>query len=105
MLSSDFHCNENYGFWVVPVHPGLVTSDYGVHEVVVTVCGVQHFLGVRVRPGTHFPNNENPTRALNTTSLKCCLLSIDAIERREKNSRMRMEVQGRIWQLRLIEIH
>ena len=27
-----------------------VTSDYGVHEVGVTVCGVQHVLGVRVRP-------------------------------------------------------
>ena len=30
---------------------GLVTSDYGVHEVGVTVCGVQNVLGVRVRPG------------------------------------------------------
>ena len=29
----------------------------------------------------HFPYNENPTRALNTTSLKCCLLSTDAIDR------------------------
>ena len=36
-------------FRVVPVHPGHVTSDYGVHEVGVTVCGVQHVLGVRVR--------------------------------------------------------
>ena len=33
MLSSDFHCKENSGLRVVPVHPGLVTSDYGVHEV------------------------------------------------------------------------
>ena len=32
----------------------------------------------------HFPHNENPTRALNTTSLKCCLPSTDAIDRREK---------------------
>ena len=42
---------ERFGFRVVPIHPGLVTSDYGVHEVGVTVCGVQHVLGVRVRPG------------------------------------------------------
>ena len=27
----------------------------------------------------HFPCNEKPTRALNTTSLKCCLPSTDAI--------------------------
>ena len=32
----------------------------------------------------HFPYNENPRRALNTTSLKCCLLSIGDIDRREK---------------------
>ena len=43
---------ERFGFRVVAVHPGLVTSDYDVHEVGVTVCGVQHVLGVRVRPET-----------------------------------------------------
>ena len=32
----------------------------------------------------HFAYNENPTRTLNTTSLKCCLPSTDAIDRREK---------------------
>ena len=32
----------------------------------------------------HFPNNANPTRALNTTSLKYCLPWTDAIGRREK---------------------
>jgi hypothetical protein len=45
VLSSDFHCKENDGtidFRVVPVHPRLVTNDYGVHEVGVTVCGVEH---------------------------------------------------------------
>ena len=42
-------------------------------------------LGVRVRPGTrNFPYNENPTRALNSTSLKYCLPSTDAIDMREK---------------------
>ena len=32
----------------------------------------------------HFPYNENPTRALNTTSLKCGLPAINAIDRRKK---------------------
>ena len=77
-----------FDFRVVPVHPGIDTSDYGVHEVGVTVCGVRHVLGVRVRPGNQivrkFLYNENPTRALNTTSLKCCLPSTDAIHRWEK---------------------
>ena len=33
----------------------------------------------------NFHYNENPVRALNTTSLKCCLPSTDAIGRWEKN--------------------
>ena len=32
----------------------------------------------------HFSYNKNPTRALNITSLECCLSSTDAIDRREK---------------------
>ena len=32
----------------------------------------------------HFSYNENPKRALHTTSMKCCLPSTDAIDRREK---------------------
>ena len=32
----------------------------------------------------HFPCNEKSTRALHTTSLKCCLPATDAIDRREK---------------------
>ena len=35
---------ERFGFHVVPVHPGLITSDYVVHEVGITVCWVQHAL-------------------------------------------------------------
>ena len=45
-------------------------------------------LGVREDPETksfrHFPYNENPTRAQNTSSLKCCLPSTDTVLRREK---------------------
>ena len=53
----------------------------------------------------YFFNNGNPTKALNTTSLKCYLPSTDATDRREKNSRMGMKVQGRLIQARFIEIH
>ena len=36
---------EWFGFQVVLLYQGLVTSDYGIHEVGVTVCGVQYVLG------------------------------------------------------------
>ena len=45
MLLSDYDCKENDGtIWF----PGRtrIPSDYGVHEVGVTVCGVQRVLGV-----------------------------------------------------------
>ena len=45
------NCNENYGFQVVPVHPGCVSSDNGVHELGITIYSDHHALGVRVRPG------------------------------------------------------
>ena len=34
---------EKFGLRVIPVDPGLVTSGYGVHDVGVTVCGVQSY--------------------------------------------------------------
>ena len=37
---------ERFGVRFVTVNLGLITS-YGVHEVGVTVCGVQNVLGVR----------------------------------------------------------
>ena len=52
----------------------------------------------------HFPYNENLMRALNTTSLKCCLPSTDANERQEKNSLMHMKVEGRLMEVHFIEI-
>ena len=53
----------------------------------------------------NFLYNENPTRALNTASPKCCLPSTNVIDRREKNSRMYMKVQGQLMKTHLIEIH
>ena len=53
--------------------PQTVTHEHHNHRWQV--------LGVRIRSGTsHFPYNENPTRALNTTSLKF-LPSTEAIDR------------------------
>ena len=82
MLSLDFDCKENDGLWVVTIHPGLITSNYGVHEVGVTVYGVQHGRS----PGCTGTSPEPiiPTRALKTMSLKCCLPSTDTIDRQEK---------------------
>ena len=44
MISSEFHCKENDGFRVVPVHLGLITSNYAVYEVGVTIYGAQQVL-------------------------------------------------------------
>ena len=52
----------------------------------------------------NFPYNENLTRALNTTSLNAACHQLTLLTG-GKNSRMRMEVQGRLMQARFIEIH
>ena len=100
---------ELLGFQVMPVHPVLLNSDNDIHYVGITVCRVQHVLGVRVRPGKqivhHFPYNGNPTRSLNTTSLKCCLPSSDPNDRWKKKSCMHMKVHRRLMQARFIQIH
>jgi hypothetical protein len=44
VLSSNFRCKENNGTIGGVLHPGLVTSDYGVHEVGVTVCEFSMFI-------------------------------------------------------------
>ena len=74
-----------FGFRVISVHPGhggLHKQWPRLHE------HHNHWwqvLGVRIRPRTcHLSYNENLTRALNTTSLKSCLSSTDAIDRQEK---------------------
>jgi hypothetical protein len=88
---------KGFGFRVVPVHPGHARLHKlwpRFHEHHNHWCRV---LGVRVRPGTrHFPYNENSTIALNTTSLKFCLPSTDAIDSLEKKSHMRVKVKGRL---------
>ena len=68
---------ERFGLRVAPVPPRLVASDYGVYEIEVTVCGVQHgklnheVAFVLLQSFRHFPYNENPTRAPNNTLIKC----------------------------------
>ena len=97
---------ERFGFRVVPVHLGLVTSDYGVHEVRVTVCGVQHVL---VRPG----NQTVPSFSLRWKSDETIkhyptqmLLAINwRYWQAEKYSHMHMKVQGRLMQVHFIDIH
>ena len=59
----------------------------------------------KIKSFRHFPYNENPRIALNTTSLKCCLTSTHAIDRQEKKLRMHMEVKGCLMEARFIEIH
>ena len=88
MFSSDIHCKENDGFRVVPINPGLIASDSGVREVAITVLEFSmswvHGYDPEIKSFPLFPYNENPTRALNTNSLKCCLSSTNAIDRRKK---------------------
>ena len=62
-----------------------------------------HGYDLETKSYRHFPYNENPMRALNTTSLKCCLPL--TLLKGGKNSRMRMKVQGRFMQAHFVEIH
>ena len=71
---------QRFGFRVVSVHLGLVTSDYGVHEVgalfVESNMSCKSWVygyDPETKSFRHFTYNENPTRALNTTLPKCCL--------------------------------
>ena len=96
-----------FGFRVVPVYPGLLTSDHDVHEVGVTVlwsraCPMRlpHKMAFAlIHSFRHFPYNENLTRALNTTSFKWRYWQAG------KNSRMRVKVRDHIIQACFIAIH
>ena len=98
---------ERFGFRVVPIHPGVVTSDYGVHKVGVTICGVQHVLGVWVRPRNQIVlslslqwKSDKRTKHYFTQMLLAinwCYWQVG------KNSGMHMKVQGHLMQACLIE--
>ena len=90
---------ERFGFCVVPFHPGLVTSDYGVHEIGVTVFGVQHVLDM-----TRIPNqsiiflqwkSDKSTKHYLTQMLLFINWSYWQVG---KNSQVHMKVQGRLMQ-------
>ena len=90
-------------------------SDGGANCLLTTTLvsyTVQHHVGNRGHPCStlwwlfdHVVYNGNLTRSQNTTSIKCCFPSSDAIYRQEKNSGMCMKVQGHLMRVYLIEIH
>ena len=114
MLSSDFHCKENDGttgaahliqasfFWR---KTSLLWFARLLTLLISGYIAKKSESNVLLQSFRHFPYNENLTKALNTISLKCCLPSTDAIDRREKKSRIYMKVQGRVVQARFIEIY
>ena len=92
MISSDIHCKDN-------------DVKTGAAHLISTFLAKNHTPVVRQAPCSpdiriyrqkksessallqsyrHFANNENPTRALNTTSLKCRMPSTDPIDKWEK---------------------
>ena len=76
---------EQFGFWVIFVHPGLMmmfvkSGSMFLESNMSWVYGYDP----ESKLFHYFPSNENPTRPLNTTSLKFCLPLTDAIDRREK---------------------
>ena len=76
---------KRFGFRVVPLHPGHAERHEHWPRLHEHHNHWWRVLGGRVGTGNrNFPYNENPKRPLNTTSLKCCLPSTDAIDRREK---------------------
>ena len=112
MVSLDFHCKENDGT-TGAAH--LIQTSLAISPDIRRVRSLANHrsldfhqnrseLSLLLQLVCYFPYNENPTRALNTTSLKCCLPSTDTTDRWEKNSHMRMKVQGCLMQVHFIEI-
>jgi hypothetical protein len=88
VLLSDFHCKENDSKIWFPGHTCTPTTRHqwlwsGSLFVESSMSWVYGY-NLETKSFCHFPYNENPTRAINTTSLKCCLSSIDAIDRWKK---------------------
>ena len=110
MLSLDFHCKENdRRIWFLS-YTHTPRTCWTPQTVTLTIITGDESWVYRYDPETkfycHFPYNENPTRALNTTSLKCCLPSTDTIKRQEKiHACIHMKIQGCLMQACFIEIH
>ena len=92
MVSTDFHCKENDGT-TGAAH--LIQTFSDTSPDIRRVRGLLNHRSLVFREkkaikwaapivSSFFFYNENPTRALNTTSLKWCLPSTNAIDRREK---------------------
>ena len=82
MLLSDFHCEENDGTTgaalvqlLVEVSQDMLDSTNSNPDFMNTIIAGDEFWVYGYDP--EIPYNENPTRALNTTSLKYCLPSND----------------------------
>jgi len=86
MFLLDFHCKENdRSIWFLG-HVSYTQNSSTVIMVFMKVGSL--FVESRVygyyletKLFRHFLCNENPIRALNSTLLKCCLPSTDAIDR------------------------
>ena len=70
MFSSDFHYKENYGFWLIAVHPGVILVFMKAGSLRSPACPVGH-------------GCTGMTRNPSFSSLKCCLQSNYAINKRE----------------------
>ena len=91
MLSSDFHCKENDGTTgaaqkqlLVEVSQDMLDSTNCDPDFMNTIITGDESWVYEYDPETRSIRHENPTRALNTTSLKCWLPSTDAIDRWKK---------------------
>ena len=110
-----WHCHTSLKvFWPQSMAPwtagkGLVTRDYGVHEVRVTVYGVQHVLGAWVWLGNQIiPSFSLQWKSDKSTKhyLTQMLLAINwHYWQVRKSSCLHMKVQGCLMQMCFIEIH
>ena len=96
MLSSDFLCKENYDWRLVSGSYPYTQDSSHVLMVIMKSRSLFVESSMSCQTGDEswvygydpetaiFPYKENPTRALNIISLKCCLPSTEAIDRRQK---------------------
>jgi hypothetical protein len=92
VLSSNFHSKKYDGKLQkqirVEVSQDMLDSTTGEPDFMNTIItGDESWVygyDLETNSFRHFPYNQNPMRALDTTSLKSCLPLTDAIDRREK---------------------